>query len=75
MNTIRALITQHLDDDTAHTPSYMAWDMFTWPDSNKNMWKEDCLPYSMGTTVDLDSRMPEIRLALHDEEGRYWGLA
>ena len=73
-NKIRALITQCLDEDATCTPSYMAWDMFTWPDSNKNMWKEDCLPYSMGTMVDLSSRMPRIRLALHDEEGRYRGL-
>ena len=57
------------------TPSNIAWDMFTWPDSNKNKWKEDCLPYSSRTTVDLSSRMPGIRLVLHDDEGRYQGVA
>ena len=56
-------------------PSYMVWDMFAWPDSKKNKWKEDCLLYSLGTTVDLGSRIPGIWLALHDEEGRYQGVA
>ena len=72
---IQALITQCLDEDATQKPSYTAWDMFVWPDSNKNKWKEDCLPYSPGTTVDLSSRMPGIQLALHDEEGRYQGMA
>ena len=52
----------------------MMWDMFAWLDSNKNKLKEDCLPYSPGSTVDLSSRMLGIRLALHDEEGRYQGM-
>ena len=56
-------------------PSYTAWDMFMWPDSNKNNWKEDCLSYSPGATVDFCSRMPGIWLALHDEEGKYQGVA
>ena len=55
-------------------PSYTAWDMFAWLDSNKNNWKEDCLSYSPGSTVDLSSRMLGIQLALHDEEGRYQGV-
>ena len=75
MNETRALITQCLDKDATRTPSYAVWDMFAWPDSNKNKWKEDCLPYSPGTTVDLSSRMPGIRLALHDDKGRYQGVA
>ena len=49
--------------------------MFTWPDSNKNKWREDWLPYTLGTIVDLNSKMPGIWLALHDEEGRYRGVA
>ena len=75
MDEIRALVTQHLDEDAMQKPSYTAWDMFAWPHSNKNKWKEDFLPYSLGTTVDLSSRMPGIWLALHDEEGRYQGVA
>ena len=75
MDKIRALITQCLDEDAMQKPSYTVWDMFAWPDSNKNKWKKDCLPYSPGTTVDLSSRMLGIRLALHDEEGRYQGMA
>ena len=55
--------------------SYTVWDMFTWPDSNKKNWKEDCLSYSPGVTVDLSSRMLGIWLALHDEEGKYQGVA
>ena len=43
--------------------------------SNKNCWKEDCFPYSPGSMVDLSLRMPGIRLALHDEAGRYQGVA
>ena len=74
MDEIRALITQCLDEDAMHTPSYTAWDMCAWLDSNKNKWREDCLPYSPGTTVDLSSRMLGIWLALHDEEGRYQGM-
>ena len=49
--------------------------MFTCPDSNKSNWKEDCLSYSPGVTVDLSSRMPGIQLALHNEEGKYQGMA
>ena len=75
MDEIQALITQCLDKDAMQKPSYTAWDMFAWLDSNKNKWKEDCLPYSPGTTVDLSSRMLGIWLVLHDEEGRYQGLA
>ena len=75
MDEIRALITQCLDKDATQKPSYTAWDMFAWLDSNRNKWKEDCLPYSLGTTVDLSSRMPGIQLALHDEEGRYRDMA
>ena len=74
MDKIQALITQRLDEDAMRKPSYTAWDMFAWPDSNKNKWKEDCLPYSPGTTVDLSSRMLGIWLVLHDEEGRYQGM-
>ena len=74
MDEIRALITQCLDEDATRKPSYTAWDMFAWLDSNKNKWKEDCLPYSPGTAMDLSSRMPGIWLALHDEEGRYQGV-
>ena len=74
MDEIQALITQHLDEDAPRKPSYTAWDMFACPDSNKNKWKEDYLPYAPGTTVDLSSRMPGIWLALHDEEERYQGV-
>ena len=34
-----------------------------------------CLSYSPGATMDLSSRMSGIWLALHDEEGRYQGIA
>ena len=44
-------------------------------DSNKSNWKEDCLSYSPGVTVDLSSRIPGMWLALHDEEGKYQGMA
>ena len=57
------------------SPSNIAWDIFTWPDANKDHWGEDCLPYSSGSTVDLSSRMPAIRLVLHDKTGKYQGVA
>ena len=57
MDEIRALITQHLDEVATWSPSYIAWDIFAWPDSNKNSWKEDCLSYSLGSMVDFSSRM------------------
>ena len=74
MDETQALVTQCLDEDATWKPSYIVWDMFAWPDSNKNKWKEDCLSYSPGTTVDLRSRMPGIQPVLHDEEGRYQGM-
>ena len=49
--------------------------MFAWPESNKSFWKEDCLPYSPGSMVDLSTRMPGVRLKLHDREGNYQGVA
>ena len=75
MDEIQAVITQCLDEDATWKPSPTAWDIFMWLDSNKNNWKEDCLSYSLGVTVDLSLRMPGIRLVLHDEEGRYKGMA
>ena len=75
MNEVRAHITQCLDEVAMRSPLNIAWDIFAWPDSNKTYWKEDCLPYSPGSTVDLSSRMPGIRLVLHDEAGKYQGVA
>ena len=49
--------------------------MFAYPDSNKSKWKEDCLSYSPGVTVDLGARMLGIWLALHDATGKYQGMA
>ena len=74
MNEVRAHITQHLDEVATWSPSNIAWDIFAWPDSNKTYWKEDCLPYSPGSMVDLSSRMPGIRLVLPDEAGKYQGV-
>ena len=74
MDEVRAHITQCLDEVAMQSPSNIAWDIFAWPDSNKNCLKEDCLPYSPGSTVDLSSRMPGIQLALHNEAGKYQGM-
>ena len=49
--------------------------MFAWPESNKNFWKKDCLPYSPGLMVDLSTWMPGVHLKLHDWEGNYQGVA
>ena len=75
MNEVRACITHCLDKAAMWSPSTIAWDMFAWPESNKNFWKEDCLPYSPRSTVDLSVRLPEVRLRLHDREGKYHGVA
>ena len=75
MSEIRAHITRCLDQVTMRSPSNIAWDIFTWPDANKDHWGEDCLPYSPGSTVDLSSQMPGIRLVLHDKTGKYQGVA
>ena len=58
MNPLRARITHCLDKAAMRSPSAIAWDMFAWPESNRNFWKEDCLTYSVGSTVDLSTRMP-----------------
>ena len=75
MSEIRACITRCLDQVTMQSPSNIAWDIFAWLDVNKDCWGEDCLPYSPGSTVDLSSWMPGIRLVLHDEMGKYQGVA
>ena len=75
MNKVRAHITHCLDQVAMRSPSTTAWDIFAWPESNKSYWKEDCLPYSPGSMVDLSSRMLGIRLVLHDEGGKYQGVA
>ena len=69
MDKVWAHITQCLDEVATQSPSYIVWDMFAWPDSNKNC------PYSPGSMVDLSSRMLGIWLASHDEAGRYQGVA
>ena len=75
MNIVWARITHCLDKAAMRSPSTIAWDMFTWPESNKNFWREDCLPYSPGSMVDLSTRMPGVHLKLHDHEGKYQGVA
>ena len=75
MNPLRARITHCLDKAAMRSPSAVAWDMFTWPESNRSFWKEDCLPYSLGSTVDLSTQMPGVHLNLHDREGNHQGVA
>ena len=75
IDIVRARITHCLDNVAMRSPSTITWDMFTCPESNKSFWKEDCLPYSPGSTVDLSTRMPGMRLKLHDREGNYQGVA
>ena len=75
MNIVRARITHCLDKVAMRSPSTIAWDMFAWQESNKSFWKEDCLPYSPGSMVDLSTRMLGVCLKLHDREGNYQGVA
>ena len=75
MSEIWACITRCLDQVTMWSPSNIAWDIFAWPDANKDRWGEDCLPYSPGSTVDLSSWMLGIQLVLHDKTGKYQGVA
>ena len=75
MNLVWAHITHCLDKVAMRSPSTVAWDMFAWPELNKSFWKEDCLPYSPGSTVDLSTQMPGVRLKLHNREGNYQGVA
>ena len=75
MNEVRARITYCLDQVAMWSPSTITWDIFTWPESNKSYWKEDCLLFSPGSMVDLSSRMPGVQLVLHNEGGKYQGVA
>ena len=75
MSEIWARITHYLDQVAMRSPSNIAWDIFVWPDTNKDHWGEDCLPYSPGSTVDLSSQMLGIWLVLHDEMGQCKGVA
>ena len=75
MNEVRARVTHCLDQVATQTPSNITWDIFAWPDANKDRWGEDCVPYSPGSIMDLSSQMPGIRLVLHDETGNYQGVA
>ena len=75
MDPLRAHITHCLDNTATRSPSAIAWDMFAWPESNRNFWKEDCLTYSAGSTVDLSTRMPRVRLNLRNWDGNNQGVA
>ena len=75
MNPLWARITHCLDKVATQSPSATAWDMFAWPKSNKNFWKEDCLTYSAGSMVDLSTRMPGVHLNLCDWDGNNQGVA
>ena len=75
MNPLRARITHCLDRAATQSPSALAWDMFAWPESNRNFWKEDCLTYLAGSTVDLSTRMPGVHLNLRDRDGNNLGVA
>ena len=74
-NEVQAHITYCLDKVAMQIPSTITWDIFAWPESNKSYWKEDCLPYSPGTMVDLSSWMLGVLLELHNEGGKYQGVA
>ena len=43
MDEICAIVTQCLGKTTMQKLSYTAWDMFTYPASDKSNWKKDCL--------------------------------
>ena len=75
MNPLRARITHCLDKAVMRSPSAVEWDMFAWPESNRSFWKEDCLSYSPGSTVDLSTWMPGVRLNLYDQDGAHQGVA
>ena len=60
MSEIWARVTHCLDQVATQIPSNITWDIFVWPDANKDRWGEDCLSYTLGSTVDLSSRMPGI---------------
>ena len=75
INIVWACITHCLDNVAMRSPSTIAWDMFVWLESNKSFRKEDCLPYSPGSTVDLSTRTLGVCLKLHNREGNYQGVA
>ena len=75
MNLLWARITHCLDKAATRSPSAIAWDMFAWPKSNRNFWKEDCLTYLAGSTVDLSTRMPGVHLNLCDWDENNQGVA
>ena len=75
IDEILVIMMQWLDETATWKLSYTVWDIFAYPDSNKSNWKEDCLSYSPGVTIDLGARMPGIWLALHDPTGKYQGMA
>ena len=75
MNPLQARITHCLDRAATRSPSAIAWDMFAWPESNRSFWKEDCLTYSTGATVDLSTQMPGVCLNLINQDGNHQGVA
>ena len=48
-----------------------AWDLFAFPKTDEECWREEALCYHPGKMLDVGTRMPGLRLMLQDDKGEY----
>ena len=60
-----------LDEVATRCPSNIAWDKFTFPQTDQEFWHEEVLCYHLGKMLDVGARMLAFCLMLQDDEGQY----
>ena len=68
---IRQSIVCRLDEAAMRCPSNIAWDKFTFPQTDQEFWQEEALCYRPRKMLDVRMCMMGFQLMLQDDEGQY----
>ena len=68
---VRQSIIRKLDETATQDTSTIMWDLFAFPQTDQECWREEALCYHPGKTLDIGTRMPGFRLMLQDNKGEY----
>ena len=56
-------------------PSTMAWDRFTFPQTEEKHWKEEVLSHYPGKVLNVGAHMPGFKLMMQNKKGHYGNAA
>ena len=68
---IRQRIVHRLDEAAMRCPSSIAWDRFTFPQTDPEFCREEALCDHPGKTLDVRACMTGFQLMLQDDKGKY----